>query len=443
MVPTTQVASPGMGVRVRAAAPERAAFAPDLPRVVYIVRSFPRLSQTFVLNELVSIESFGVEVGIVSIVRADEHQSHAQLGSLHAQVTYLSETATAPLRRALVHLTVLARRPARFVRTAWSTLRHRERTSGYHSLGRWEAFDAAVRAVWATGVYRQAAAQRTRFHAHFAHDPTLVAMLVHDLSGARFSFTGHARDLTQIAPAALGERVDKAHDVITICEMNAELLRECSPASAHGKIRLVYNGVDLNAFRPAGDRPDPARLRACTIGRLVDKKGFEILIDAIRLLHEGGTRLELDVYGEGPLRDTLQAQIDAAGLRDAVWLCGARTQQQIQELLPTYDLFALTPYVLGDGDRDGLPTVLPEAMACALPVVTTDVAGVPDLVKHGVNGLVCPPHDSAAVSEALLLLITDHELRSRLGVEARRTVERGFDLAVNTRQLAMLLTGRS
>lgn len=418
----------------------RSAGKPLARRVVYVVRSFPRLSQTFVLNELVSIESIGVPVSVLSIVRADEKQNHSQLKSLNASVSYLSETATFGIPRLVAHMKVMARHPARYLNTAWLSFRRRSRTTGYHSLGRWEAFDCAVRAACSLGVHRPATAKSTRLHAHFAHDPTLVAMLIHDLTGVEYSFTGHARDLTQIEPSALAERIAKAHDVVTICQMNVDFMRDCSRYVDHDKIHLVHNGVDLDAFKPATFRKVNGPVRVCTIGRLVEKKGFEVLIEAVKIVRQRGADLELDVIGDGPLRGNLQALIDDAGLNDAVQLCGERTQQQIHDQLPNYDLFALTPYVLNDGDRDGLPTVLVEAMACALPIVSTDVAGIPDLIHDQIDGLLCPPHNPVAVADALQSLAIDAELRTRLGAEARRTVERGFDLRANTLQLASLLT---
>jgi glycosyltransferase involved in cell wall biosynthesis len=411
----------------------------DGREVLYLVRSFPRLSQTFILNELVHLQELGARLGVLSIVHADEERTHAQLDALQAPVTYLEDLPARPLDRLRAHAAVLARHPLRYGRTSLANRRRTYRTEGYHSLGSGEAFDLAVRTAYRVGLHRPERAARTRLHAHFAHDPALLALLVHDLTGTSYSFTGHARDLIQIPDEALAERVAGAEAVVTCCTMNVELLRSVHPAGA-ARIHLVHNGVDISAFRPV-QRPERDRLRVCSIGRLVDKKGFETLIDAVALARQAGTELALDLYGEGPLRAELQARIDGHGLGDSVVLCGERTQQQIHELLPTYDLFALTPCVTDDGDRDGLPTVLVEAMACALPVVTTDVAGIPDLVEDGRNGLLGPERDPQWTAQALQQLAADPALRARLGAAARRTVEERFDLDVTVRTLATLLAG--
>jgi glycosyltransferase involved in cell wall biosynthesis len=407
--------------------------------VLYLVRSFPRLSQTFILNELVQLQALGARLGVLSIVHADEERTHAQLDALHAPVTYLEDLPSGRLDRLRDHAAVLARHPVRYARTALTHRRSAYRTEGYHSLASGEAFDLAVRTARAVGLHRPARAARTRLHAHFAHDPALLALLIHDLTGTAYSFTGHARDLIQIPDEALAERVARAEAVVTCCTMNVELLRSVEPAAA-ARIHLVHNGVDISAFRPV-ERPEHEQVRVCSIGRLVDKKGFETLIDAVALARQAGADLALDLYGEGPLRAELQARIDGHGLGAMIVLCGERTQQQIHDLLPTYDVFALTPCVTDDGDRDGLPTVLVEAMACALPVVTTDVAGIPDLVEDGRNGLLGPERDPRWTADALQRLAGDAELRARLGAAARRTVEERFDLDVTVRRLATLLAG--
>jgi len=407
--------------------------------VLYLVRSFPRLSQTFILNELISLQAMGARLGVLSIVHADEERTHAQLDELRAPVTYLEDLPAGPLDRIATHGAMFARHPSRYLQAAHATWRRRYRTTGYHSLGRWEAFDLAVRTAVHRGLHQPEAAARVRLHAHFAHDPALLAMLIHDLTGTRFSFTGHARDLIQIPAEALAERLAGAEAVATCCTMNVELLRGIHPPSA-AKVHLLFNGVDISAFRPVPHEPRD-ELRACSIGRLVDKKGFDTLIDAVGRVRAAGGRVVLDIYGEGPLRAELEAQIHDLELDGVVSLCGERTQQQIHEVLPSYDLFVLTPCVTDDGDRDGLPTVLVEAMACALPVVTTDVAGIPDLVTDGVNGLMGAEKDPEWTAQALGRLIGDAELRHRIGAAARRTVEERFDLAVTTRQLAALLVG--
>ena len=165
-----------------------------------------------------------------------------------------------------------------------------------------------------------------------------------------------------------------------------------------------------------------------SVGRLVEKKGFTDLLAALGLLRTRGVRFRCVIYGEGPLRDALEHQRRALGLEDVVELAGQRRQDEVAAELTRAQVFALTPCVTADGDRDGVPNVLAEAMASGLAVVATPVGGIEDLVRHGDNGLLAPPHDAAAIADAIGELLADTALRERLGAAARRTVEADFDL---------------
>jgi glycosyltransferase involved in cell wall biosynthesis len=306
-------------------------------------------------------------------------------------------------------------------------------------------------------------------HAHFAHDPTLIAMLAHMLTGIPYSFTAHARDLYQVPEQELIRRVETATAVVTCCAVNVEYLSRVLPEPLRRKVHLIHHGVDLRNFRPSGatgsplgrdgaetrpyvahpqmqasaqqsaSLPPPLILSA---GRLVEKKGFPGLLEACALLKRAGYRFRCEIYGEGPMREQLLAEIGQSGLSDEVALPGAVTQQELLPVLQQADIFALTPFVTDDGDRDGVPNVLVEAMACGLPVVSTRVAGVPELVEHDCNGLLTEPHDVQGIAAALASLLEDVMKRKRLGEAARRTVIERFDLDAGAGRLAALFAPR-
>jgi glycosyltransferase involved in cell wall biosynthesis len=177
-----------------------------------------------------------------------------------------------------------------------------------------------------------------------------------------------------------------------------------------------------------------------SIGRLVEKKGFADLLRACAQLKRAGRRFRLAIYGDGPLRAELAALTAALALEDEVALPGAVTQQELLPAFQQADLFALTPFVTADGDSDGVPNVLVEAMACGLPVVSTEVAGVPELVTHAHNGLLVPPQDVSAIAAALAALLDDVPRRRRLGAAARQTVVERFDLQAGAQQMAALFS---
>jgi glycosyltransferase involved in cell wall biosynthesis len=411
---------------------------PNHPKVAYLLRSFPRLSQTFILHEILALEQFGVPLQLFAMTNPHEPVVQAQVAEVQAPVAYL-ETAQAPpwVDQARDHLRLLIRHPWRYLQTLWYVWRHPECDEGYTTASRYRCFHYAV--ALALRLRCQSAAQAvTHLHAHFAHDPTLIAQLVHLLTGVPFSFTAHARDLYQIPPAALLARIEAARLVVTCCGANLDYLKSVAPARFWGKFHLIHHGVNLTLFQPAITPTCPSPPLILAVGRLVAKKGFADLIHACALLKEAGYPFRCLIYGDGPLEAELSAQIAHLGLTQAVTLAGASTQQELVAIMQQATLFALTPYVTDDGDRDGVPNVLVEAMACGLPVVSTTIGGVPELVTHEVNGLLAPPHDVDAIAANLALLLADELLCERLGRAAHATVTQFFNLHNAAQRLAML-----
>lgn len=276
--------------------------------------------------------------------------------------------------------------------------------------------------------------------AHFAHDPTLVALLTHQLTGISFSFTAHARDLYQIPRRALVDRVAAGTAVITWWPANLRYLDQLLPPDQRGKAHLIHHGVDLDRFRPSTN-PLPVgqgRPLILSVGRLVEKKGFPDLLHACALLMHEGRRFRCAIYGDSPLRPQLTTLMSALQLSDTVTLAGERPQRELVAIFQSAAVFALAPFVTTDGDRDGVPNVLVEAMACGLPVVSTRAAGVPDLVQHEHNGLLAEPRDASDLARQVGRLLDDEALRARLGRAARATVTAWFDQRAAADQIAKL-----
>ncbi|MGH9278979.1 MAG: glycosyltransferase [Acidimicrobiales bacterium] len=390
--------------------------------VAYIVRSWPRLSQTFILNEVLGLEALGVELRIFAMTRAAEPVVQPQVADVVAPVLYLDER-----RGAGAHVRALLRSPRRYVGTLVSAVRQRELYGGYTASGPLGAFHRAVFvAAGADGC--------THVHAHFAHDPALIALLVRRLTGLPFSFTAHARDLYQIPPAALAARAAEASRVVTCCRANVE--------HVDGPVEVIYHGVDLETFRPPATGPRHDVPVIVSVGRLVEKKGFDTLMHACSRLVAAGEAFRCEIYGDGPDRADLETLRDRLRLAGVVELCGARTQPELVEAYHRADLFALTPRVTSDGDRDGVPNVLVEAMACGLPVVTTLVGGAGELVVSGDNGLLADPDDADGIAACLAKLLADEAERRRMGEAAARTAA-GFDCRVAARRLAEIFGARA
>jgi len=280
-------------------------------------------------------------------------------------------------------------------------------------------------------------------HAHFSHGATTVTWLTSLITGLPFSFTAHAKDIycESLNPAGLlSRKMDAAEFVVTCTDVNRKHLQDLSTTPVH----CIYHGLNADFTRLLREQVSaPKRnghLRVLAVGRLVSKKGFDTLIEACALLKSVGVSFETRIVGEsGEHERELRQRIARHGLEAHIDLAGPTTQAQLFREYQQATVFCLPCRVLKNGDRDGIPNVLMEAMSCGLPVVTTDVSGIPELIRDGVNGLLVPPDDPAAIAEALQHLIGDPLVAETLGKEAVKTIKENFDGEQTTTELASLL----
>lgn len=404
-----------------------------MTRIVYVLRSYPRASQTFVLNEILTAERLGADIEIAALSRADDRVHQPVADQIAASVAYLDERLAT--RRQVVSLIVsgLVRWRWRFAATLASVVASPGVDRGYTSEGRLRCFLHAVALATrlpspsppAARGGRPDAAPGVHLHAHFAHDPAYVALLTARLTGVTYSFTGHARDLYQIEPELLAERVDAAEFVVTVTDHNRQVMRRAAPA-VETPIHVLPQGADTTVFGPAAvGRGGPPLLLA--VGRLVPKKGFDLLVAACGRLSALGYRFRCVIVGDGPESTALLRAIADGGLAELVSIAEPRAQAELVDVYRSADVFALPAVVTADGDSDALPTVLLEAMACSLPVVTTPVGGIAELVTGGADGLLVEPGDVEGLADAVARLLDDPDLRHRLGRSARSTVVDRFD----------------
>lgn len=409
-------------------------------RVIYIVRSWPRLSQTFVVNEVLALERRGVEIAVYSLVRAREPIVQPLVEDVRAPVRYLEDQLAQPWpRRLRAHLAAVSANPSGYLRMLMFSLRNPGLTAGYSGSSTLRCFAYAIRVAAGIAAMRSSGHPSVRVHAHFAHDPALVGMMVADLTGLPFSFTAHARDLVQIPRQSLASRAAAATAVVTCCEENAHYIRTAVPADQRPPVLVIHHGVDLDRFRPRVRGPDAAVPTLVSVGRLVEKKGYVDLLHALAEVHAAGHRFSCDIYGDGPMSESLRALRGRLSLAERVRFLGARDNDGILRALLAADGFVLTPRVAEDGDRDGIPNVLVEAMACGLPVVTTSAGGVGELVRDELDGLLCDPGNVAGIAACLGRLLSDPGLRTRLGTAARATVEAEYDIRTAAGRLEQVL----
>ena len=392
--------------------------------VGYIVSTWPRLSQTFVLNEIVALERLGVPLRIFSAKDPGGEPVHAEVAKVRAEVTYLSLGCR--WKRVLwANLWLAHDLPGRYARTLLKALRY----------CRWGVVRRFFQAVYLSNLLRRE--PLTHLHAHFATAPALVAMFTHELTGIPYTFTAHARDIyVDSQPGLLRAEMERAKAVITVSEYNRRyLLSRVSPASK-GKVYRIYNGLDLRQFKfrypCASDLGPPVIL---SVGRLIEKKGLAGLIVASAILRQRGRCFTLEIIGAGPLRKALEAQVKQLHLEDRVKLLGAQPQELIRLAYQRATVFALPCVITAEGDRDGIPTVLLEAMASGASVVSTSVSGIPELIDGQREGLLVSPNNPFMLADALDRLLTDPELRQRLALAARAKVEACFTIERSSQQL--------
>jgi glycosyltransferase involved in cell wall biosynthesis len=264
-------------------------------------------------------------------------------------------------------------------------------------------------------------------HCHFANHPAVAGFLVHRLTGIPYSFTAHGSDL-HVDRHMLCRKVAEAAFVVTISEYNRRLiLHECGERFGD-KVTVIHSGVDTSLF-DGSDRPSSSdTFTILSVGTLHEVKGQTVLVDACRRLADSGVNAVCRLVGSGPDRDRLERQIASSGLTGRVILEGSRTRDEVAALLREADVLAAPSVPTKAGKREGIPVVLMEAQASALPVVASDLSGIPELVEDGVTGLLVPPGDPGALARALERLAGDPELRRRLGAAGRQKVVREFEL---------------
>lgn len=401
--------------------------------ICFVLKGYPRLSETFIAEEILGLEKAGFDIRIVALRRPTDRKIHPVHREIAAPVAYLPE---------YVH-----RAPFRVARALW----RQRRAPGFRnavaafladlkrdvSRNRFRRFGQA--AVLAEELPRDV----RHLHAHFIHTPASVVRYASLMTGLDWSASAHAKDIWTSADWELSGKLDAAQWTTTCTRAGAERLRALSPP---GKpVHLVYHGLKLDRFVPLPGfgssrdgtcADDPVRLLA--VGRAVEKKGLDTLLRALARLPPG-LAWRLTHIGGGPQLKALRTMAEGSGIAERIDWLGQQDQTAVLDHYRRSDVFVLPCRVAGDGDRDGLPNVLVEAQSQALACVSTPVGGVPELIEDGVTGLLVRPDDPAALAGALERLARDPALRRRFGRAGEARVRRDFDAAAATATLSALL----
>jgi glycosyltransferase involved in cell wall biosynthesis len=392
--------------------------------VLFILKGYPRLSETFIAQEIRELEARGLEIRIASLRRPTDRAVHPVHREIRAPVTYLPE--------------YLYREPRRVLRSWW----RQRRRPGY----------AAARRAWLKDLRRDATPNRVRrfgqalvladelpadisqLHAHFIHTPGSVARYASLLSGLPWSCSAHAKDIWTTPDWEKREKLAAAQWVVTCTAHGREHLAALAPTP--DRVALVYHGLDLCRFAPPDPAPalrrrdgsDPADpVVILSVGRAVEKKGLDILLQALTLLPDGLAWRFVHIGG-GPDLPALRRQALQLGIAPRIDWLGAQPQEIVLRHYRTADIFVLASRIAANGDRDGLPNVLLEALSQGLPVIATRVSAIAELVEHDVSGILVAPDDAGALSSAMRRLIADPQRRAELATAGFTRVQQRFDL---------------
>ncbi len=401
-------------------------------RVAFVLKGYPRLSETFIAQEILALEQRGLDIQIVSLRQPTDRARHPVHGQIRAPVLYLPEYLTDEKRR---------------VFAAWRRVRL---LPNY----------AAARHAWLADLARDPTPNRIRrfgqaivlaaelmpdirhLHAHFLHTPASVARYAAIMSGLRWSVSAHAKDIWTIPAWEKRGKLAAAQWTVTCTESGRRHLAELAPSP--GKVALSYHGLDLDRFPPpppraaGGDGSDPAcPVTVLSVGRAVEKKGYDDLIAALALLPPDLAWRFVHIGG-GALAKRLKRQARRLGLAARTEWRGARPQPEVLDACRAADLFVLAAKIGKDSDRDGLPNVLMEAQSQRLACVATTLPGIGELIEDGRTGLLVPPGNPRALATSLDALIRDPARRARLGAAGEARVRQEFDMRGGIAVLAAL-----
>jgi glycosyltransferase involved in cell wall biosynthesis len=404
-------------------------------KVAVLLKGYPRLSETFIAQEILNLQKAGVDLELISLRHPTDTKRHPVHEEITAPVTYLPEYIHHEPRRCAV---------------AWRAAR---RLPGYRK----------ARSIWLKDLVRDPTRNRVRrfvqamvtaveldekvscLYGHFIHTPGSVTRYAAIMRDLPFSISAHAKDIWTSPDWELSEKLDDARWTVTCTKGGADHL--ASLASDRSSVKLLYHGLDLERFPNPPESPSAVPSDGCTVdnpvrflsvGRAVEKKGFDTLLKALALLPNDLYWRWTHIAG-GPLLAGLKRQGEMLGITDKLNFLGSQAQSRVLQAYRESDLFVLPCRIAADGDRDGLPNVIVEAQSQELPVISTPISGIPELIGDGVNGLLIEPDEPQALADALETLSRDPNLRAEMGLRGREIVHQKFNAANEINQLLDLL----
>jgi len=396
--------------------------------IAYVLGQFPSVSETFILQEILALERQGFAILPLALSRERPKVVH-QAAQQHSERAIWAPPVLS-LRCAVSQLIALLQYPGGYLVAL--------RLALGRALQHPRQAREMLASLWRAGYFAVRMSRRIRhIHGHFAGPTTTVAWLLAVITGHSYSFSTHASDIFTDQAIALGLKIADAEFVTACTEYARQWLLKRHRLVAEGKLHLVYHGIDLSQFKPS-DQPPSSPPLILSAGRLVEKKGFPYLLQAASILQSRGADFRLVIVGDGPMRPDLVRMAAGLQLRERVEFAGTLTQRELRGLYQQADVFALASVVAADGDRDGLPNVLLEALAMGIPTVASDISAIPELIEHQKTGLLAESGDPRDLADKLEMALYDEELRARVALLGRQKVSKYFDANRNADALSTL-----
>ena len=401
----------------------------DRLKVAYIMSRFPKLTETFVLYEMIAVQSEGVQVEVYPLLREKAEVVHPDAKPF-VEAAHFQPFISLPILRANLHF--LLRKPGAYLGALWTLLRATWGSPRFF-VGALGIFPKSVYFA-----YRMKAEKIDHVHAHIASHPAAAGFIIHRLVGIPYSFTAHGSDLHRDRHM-LREKVAEAAFVAAISNYNKELIVAECKGQYRDKVIVVHCGVDTEVFRDRsvdvlsenGKQP----FTIVCVGTLHEVKGQAYLLEACANLQKKGLDFICHLVGDGPDRQALTSLAEQSGISARVRFHGQQPREKIAELLQQADVLVAPSVPTSDGRREGIPVVLIEAMSSGVPVIASNLSGIPELVINEKTGLLTPPRDSAAITNALERYYREPALRQHLGNAGRQMVTEEFDLYKNAARL--------
>ncbi|THB77528.1 MAG: colanic acid biosynthesis glycosyltransferase WcaL [Desulfobulbaceae bacterium] len=395
---------------------------PNHPTLAYILKGYPRISETFISNEILLLEQRGFKMHLFPMRKPRENFTHDSVKKIQAAVDYLpTELSLDFVKLIIPNLLLVAAQPKRYfsaLKLALDRYRQNRKIATIKHL-----FQAGYM-VW---YHLRKDPSIVHLHGHFAHSPTSVTMFASQLSGLPFSFTAHAKDIYTSDPEKLREKIGRADFVIT-CTLHNKAYLESLIKTEFTAVHCVYHGIDLSLFHNQQQqitaRPP---YQIFTIARLTPKKGLPTIYRALRILKDKGIDFHHTLIGDGDDREQILALIDQLELSDYCTWLGTQNHTQVLDRFRQSHLFVLGCEIAKNGDRDGIPNVLVESLAMGVPAVSTNVSAIPEILIHEESGLTVPPRDPDALAAAMSRLLQDEQLRRKVIEQGRALVHEKFD----------------